>query len=396
MLSRSTRLAAAAAPLLVPATAQAATPALRLTAHPAALSGSASAAFAWQASAGAAVRCRLDRAAYRPCARRLGFHQLADGSHELDLRASAGRRSASVAYRWRVDTTAPTRPQVALAPASGWSTTSLRLTASAIDRGAGVARYEYELARDPFAMSWGKPHAGRSFSSTTEGFWIVRFRALDGVGNASAWSAPASGGVDRTAPTIDDAALFGWRDAAPSWGDLEATASDDSIFLPSLEWAPSDGAAPTGPWMPGAAYDGATAICLRATDQAGNVATLCGRLRLDVTPPTAASVSGPQGTGCAATLPQTWTASGATDEESGVQDYEWAVRTRADERRPWTSEIYRLGGSLTVETSPTPDSPGGGIGPVEVQAGSIVEVTAWAENRAGDFSAAATTIICGL
>ena len=106
----------------------------------------------------------------------------------------------------RLDRTAPTTP-TATGGSSGWlNATSLPIAAAgATDTGgSGVASYQYRTSTNG-GTNWSAATAGATVNVTAQGTTLVEFRAIDGVGLMSPWSAISAGGtanLDQTAPTV--------------------------------------------------------------------------------------------------------------------------------------------------------------------------------------------------
>ncbi|HKV68340.1 MAG TPA: hypothetical protein VJN72_09640, partial [Gaiellales bacterium] len=198
MLLRSLAIAAAACALLAsPAGAFvlqpfAATPTtVKITTHPPADAANATAKFAWKATGTKLkVSCRLDAGPFASCSKTHSYSHLLDGTHTFTVRV-AGGSTKSAAYRWRVDTTAPTAPTVS-GGSGTWSAVPVTISATAATDtgGSGIASYQHRSSVDG-GVSFGAVAAGASDTGSADGTTFVQFRALDKAGNASAW-APAS------------------------------------------------------------------------------------------------------------------------------------------------------------------------------------------------------------
>jgi large repetitive protein len=99
----------------------------------------------------------------------------------------------------KLDRTAPSLPTVTGGLGAG--TCKHKLTVSAAgstDPLSGFARYDYRLSTDGGATWQATVTNKSSVSLTTAGTYIVQFRAVDNLGNTSAW-APAVAGSGNTA-----------------------------------------------------------------------------------------------------------------------------------------------------------------------------------------------------
>jgi hypothetical protein len=98
----------------------------------------------------------------------------------------------------RIDRTAPTAPTVSGGSATWLTAASTAITASgSTDALGNLDHYEYRVSTDNGA-SYGAAVTGASIQFTATGSYVVQFRAVDGVGLASAW-APASPGAANSA-----------------------------------------------------------------------------------------------------------------------------------------------------------------------------------------------------
>jgi hypothetical protein len=99
-----------------------------------------------------------------------------------------------------------TPPAVTVSGADGSWTNAAAVTVStsATDGASGVAGHESRTSTTG-GTTWSAPAAGAAVTLTAEGETLVQFRATDGAGNTSAWSAAAPGGagsvrIDRAPP----------------------------------------------------------------------------------------------------------------------------------------------------------------------------------------------------
>jgi hypothetical protein len=272
-------LAGLAATQLAPASAVGVAPRPRvvITAHPAHLSPSARARFGWRRWDSQRAECKLGSRPIGPCQAPLIITGLADGWHTFAVRAVAGRRSAVAAYRWLVDTTPPTQPHVA-GGTKQWGGGRVVTAGSSQDSGSGLAGYQYRL-RHSTSAPWGPPVHGRSLSIGRQGRTWVQFRALDAVGNASAW-APRSGElvlVDTVPPTVPVVSGYSHRlEVQPGAVDLVAHSTDASSGVAGFGFQTWD--LESERWLPAVLCNGHRRIAVegwhrfrfRAQDVAGN------------------------------------------------------------------------------------------------------------------------------
>jgi hypothetical protein len=99
-----------------------------------------------------------------------------------------------------------TPPAVTVSGADGsWTNApSVTVTSSATDGASGVAGSESRTSTTG-GTTWDTPAGGAAVTLTAEGETLVQFRATDGAGNTSAWTAAAAGGpgsvrIDRAPP----------------------------------------------------------------------------------------------------------------------------------------------------------------------------------------------------
>jgi hypothetical protein len=103
-----------------------------------------------------------------------------------------------IANMVRLDRTPPDLPTVLSGSAAWQGIASETLSSSgATDARSGVDHYEYRVSTDGGA-SYGAGVSGSSIQFSTIGSYLVQFRAVDGIGLASAW-APPSPGASNTA-----------------------------------------------------------------------------------------------------------------------------------------------------------------------------------------------------
>jgi hypothetical protein len=122
----------------------------------------------------------------------------ASGAKTITVTDLAGNTS-SIAFSLSLDNLAPSAPTLSNASSAWQNTPSVTIAASdSVDSGCsgGVAGYEYELSGAQTGSG-----AGSSISITTQGVTLVRFRAIDNVGNKGPWS-DATIRVDRSNPTL--------------------------------------------------------------------------------------------------------------------------------------------------------------------------------------------------
>jgi hypothetical protein len=283
-----------------------------------------------------------------------------EGETLLRFRAvdGAGRVSGWVQGTARLDRTAPSAPAVAGGSLSWQNVASVLVGAGgSTDTPAadGVNHYEYRTSIDGGA-NWSGATAGASVTISAEGTTIVQFRAVDGAGNASAWTpSPAAAGntvkLDRGAPTAPtvSGATGAWSNAA----SVVVTASgstDGGSAVAGYEYQTSFNG---GAFVPGSgssvtvSAEGTTVVQFRSIDGAGNRSAWAqGTVKLDRTVPTNPTVSGGS-TSWFAAASRTITASAATDALSGLAGYEY--RTSITNGTTWLPTVAGASAVITAE-----------------------------------------------
>ena len=189
--NRGLRAAAAALALAAPpaAAAHRTPPAPVITSGPARPSAETTARFTF---AGATrLRCRLDRARARRCARSATYRALAEGAHVFSVWA-IGRRGARTTYGWTIDLRRPPRPVLGEAPDELSAVATARFTFS--DAEPGVA---LKCRRDDGPLQpCSSPVAYEALTDGAHRFAVV---AQDAAGNTSV-AATHGWTVDTQAP----------------------------------------------------------------------------------------------------------------------------------------------------------------------------------------------------
>jgi hypothetical protein len=175
-----------------------------------------------------------------------------------------------------LDGTAPSVP--VLSGGGGWvDAAQVDVTASgSVDVLSNPVGYQFETSADG-GLSWSGWTSGSDAAVTAEGQTLVRFRAVDALGNASA-AAQTTVSIDRTAPTV---ALTSPANGATVTGSvaIAATAADaggvsrvdfliDGNVVGSASGAPYSIA-----WSASSVSPGSHSITARAVDGAGHVTT---------------------------------------------------------------------------------------------------------------------------
>ncbi len=264
--------------------------------------------------------------------------------------------SSGAANTVRLDRTAPTAPSVAGGSPAWQSVPSLSLTASgSADGDSGLAGYQYRTSTDG-GSTWSAFSAGAAVVISGQGTTNVEFRAVDGVGLASAWVQDAVH-IDRTAPgapTLSGGSST-WRSLA-SVGVIASGGTDSggagvagyqsrTSTDSGATWsAPAAGASVT------ISAAGETLVQFRTMDGAGNVsgwapaAGFTGTVRLDHSVPTDPIVSGGS-LAWQSVASATLSAAGSTDS-GGASLAGYQVRTSTDAGATWSAAA--AGSSLPV------------------------------------------------
>ncbi len=313
---------------------------VKISSHPSAAARSTTAKFAWKTSGGpTAVSCRLDSGAYKKCSRSHSYTKLKQGLHTFTVRATKSGASKKVAYKWRVDTVAPTAPTVT-GGSTAWTAAAVTISASgSTDKGgSGVASYQHRSSANG-GTSWSSAVAGASAKITANGTTWVQFRALDKAGNASAWAPAvadpaATAAIDTVPPSLPT--LTGgsttWQDVASMTVQPAGTPTDTESGFAGYQYRTSSNGGTT--WSaatPGTAAtisaEGLTLVQFRSVDAVGNVsAWVNGTVSIDRTAPTAPTDTGGSASWQAGPT-VTVTAAGSTDTGSGVAGYEYETST---------------------------------------------------------------------
>jgi hypothetical protein len=282
---------------------------------------------------------------------------------------NAGNESAWIQAIARIDRTAPTAPAVSGGSLSWQNPASVTITGSgSTDTGGSGLAYQYRTSSDG-GTTWSAAASGASDPVSNEGTTIVQFRAVDGAGNASAWTPATVGGantvmLDRTAPsapTVSGGSL-NWQ-SVPSITITGAAGSDALSGLAGYDYRTStDGGSTWSAASPGTAAvisaEATTIVQFRTRDNAGNTspwtpatASATDTARIDRTAPTApTSISG--GSLSWQTIsPITITATGAADVGSGLKGYN--VRTSTNGGTTWSAATAIGGTTYPVTTQGT-------------------------------------------
>jgi hypothetical protein len=160
-------------------------PAPTITQQPPAVTNQTSARFAYtDAEANVTYECKVDGVDYQSCTNPVSWWGLSGGRGDLitfsvRARDAAGNRGPATTYTWKIDTTAPPRPQLTQQPPNPSASDSA--TFAFVDREAGVS---YECSLDGAAYAGcTSPKAYTGLSAAIHRFGV---RAVDTADNRSA------------------------------------------------------------------------------------------------------------------------------------------------------------------------------------------------------------------
>ena len=190
-------------------------PTTTFSSTPPSISAASGAVFAFAASEVATLECRVDGAAFAPCASPQSVAGLAEGSHTFEVRATdALGHVGSRTYTWRVDTVAPRAPSLDN-PVGGIARKVPRLTTVNLD--SDQVTLEFRLCADAACasiLSVGAAEGTHGLGAAAtwvppvalaDGTYHWQARATDAAGNVSAWAPTASFVRDTVAPATPGA-----------------------------------------------------------------------------------------------------------------------------------------------------------------------------------------------
>ncbi|HYX85068.1 MAG TPA: hypothetical protein VE777_08865 [Gaiellales bacterium] len=249
--------------------------------------------------------------------------------------------TAGAANTAMVDATPPTAPTLSGALA-GWQTVASETVSAAgsTDAHSGLSGYQYRTSADAGA-TWSAVQAGASAVVSAEGRTDVELRAVDAVGNHSAWST-AIVRIDNTpptAPTVTGGSAL-WR-SLPSVATSASGSADSGSGVAGYEYERSTDGGTT--WSAAAAgsslavsAEGETLVRYAAVDGTGLESPWTqATVRLDRTDPTAPAVAGGSAAwqNVASVSPS---ASGSTDAGGSGFDH-YAYETSDDAGTTWSA-----------------------------------------------------------
>jgi Concanavalin A-like lectin/glucanases superfamily/Right handed beta helix region len=238
--------------------------------------------------AGSTFECRLDSEGFLPCADPVDYVALADGRHELGVRATdrAGNTGPETTYAWTIDTQAPDPPAIESGPGALMIARSAELAFTSVETGA----FACSLDGAPF-VDCSSPAGYESLADGAHVFGVV---VRDPAGNSSppathAWT------VDATPPA---------RPAIESGPPAQSRSTEATVVFGGSEPGVAydcrlDGAALaecTSPQVATGLADGAHRFEVVARDAAGNTSEAEAiDWVVDTVPPGAPAIAGPEG-----------------------------------------------------------------------------------------------------
>ncbi len=239
-------------------------PVVTVTSSPPSRTTSTSASFTFATSEPGTIECRLDgKGAWSTCTTGYSTSGLAAGGHSLAMRAtdSAGNTSATSAFTWDIDTTAPVLT-LGGAPASPAPSSSATFTMSA-DESATFA-----CTLDGTSVPCTGPST--TFSALADGSHTLSVVAVDDAGNRSAAQARVWT-VDAVAPTavITSAPASLVNSSTATFAFRSDKTATFTCRLDSGAWASC-----TSPHTRTAVADGTHTLSVRATSLSGVVSAI--------------------------------------------------------------------------------------------------------------------------
>jgi hypothetical protein len=253
-------------------------------------STSVNAAFTFDSDeSGVSYECSLDSGAFTACANPATFTSLAEGPHNLSVRAkdAAGNVDGSPAqWAWTVDTTAPDT-SITSGPTGIVNATTASFGFSSTETGS---TFECQLDLG----SWTSCPSPKGYSALSEGSHTFAVRATDAAGNVDASPATRSWTVDTTAPTVSLTAtppsVSGSTSASFTFSSTDSGAS----FLCSVDGG-TFGPCTSPDALTGLA-EGSHTFAVKAVDAAGNESAPASYgWTVDTTVPDTTLTGGPSG-----------------------------------------------------------------------------------------------------
>jgi hypothetical protein len=267
---------------------------------------------------------------------------------------NAGNTSAWATDTARIDRTVPSDPTVSGGSSTWSNAASVTVSAAgSTDAVSGIAGYESETSTDSGA-TWSPPAPGSSVTVSAEGQTLVRFRALDDVGNSSNWVSDTVR-LDRTLPSAPTATT----NSSATWKSVASViltptgASDTPSGIATYTFQASTDAGATWTAAGSSATltitsEGETLVQSAAVDQAGNTSAWSpsATVRIDRTIPSDPAVSGGSLTWTNAAS-VTISATGSSDSGgSGLASYQ--SRTSTNGGTTWSTSTTGATRAITT------------------------------------------------
>src|SRR3954468_17976979 len=218
------------------------------------------------------LRCRLDRARARRCARSATYRALAEGSHVFSVWAF-GRRGARTSYAWTIDLRRPPRPLLNASPGELSAVATARFGFSDAEPEVGL---KCRLDEGPL-QTCTSPFAYDALADGAHRFTVL---AQDAAGNTSV-AAAHGWTVDTQAPVAPSIVAAPAPLTAAAAARFELSAAEAGVRLSCQldgQPAPCDGA--------DGLVDGEHTFTATAVDAAGNESPAATyRWRIDATAP---------------------------------------------------------------------------------------------------------------
>ncbi|MCW2974526.1 MAG: S-layer domain protein, partial [Thermoleophilia bacterium] len=208
----------------------------------------------------------------------------------------AGAAGSNAAF---IDNAAPTGLVVTGGSATYFNTDQTASAGSAVDALEGTENYYYAVDS---GSGYAADVAGNSFTATTDGDYLVKFRVDDALGNTTLFSTPVALHIDKTLPSVPNSLAGGnttWDFGRTTAAFVGTGSTDLGGGAVTYEYElVTNGGAPVTTTTPVVTAQGETLGRVRAKDRAGNYSayfagTAPGNtIRIDTVAPTMPTVTG--------------------------------------------------------------------------------------------------------
>lgn len=232
--------------------------------------GSSLASFKFSADKSASFECRLDGSGFEPCTSPKTYGDLPDGQHSFEVRAvdETGQIDPTPAtHSWRVDSTAPSPPQITN-PADGATFTDSTVTLTGSAEPLSTVEVFDGHGSQGAVVADSNGAWSMVLSDLSDGSHELSATAMDAADNVSAPSESRTVTVDVNAPeTVIDSGPSGH--GSSSSATLSFSADDpQALFLCSLDGEPQYTC--SSPHELSALGEGAHTFEVQAVDASGN------------------------------------------------------------------------------------------------------------------------------